>query len=83
MGQKTISLTPDAFEKLKRAKRSNESFSELVTRLLESESRRNKPRISDCFGTLVEKEPGEWDKILEDIYKDKSRPRSKDTRLEG
>jgi predicted CopG family antitoxin len=83
MGQKTISLTPDAFDKLKRIKRPKESFSDLVTRLFEQESGRNKSNIADCFGTLVESDEGEWDKILENIYRDRSKPRSKDTRLEG
>lgn len=83
MVQKTISLTPDVFEKLRRMKNPRESYSDLVTRLLEKEMCPKKPKISSFFGTLVESEDGEWDTILETIYKDRAKPRSKDTRLEG
>nr|MDO8116979.1 antitoxin VapB family protein [Candidatus Sigynarchaeota archaeon] len=82
MGQKTISLTPDAFDRLKRIKRPKESFSDVVMRLVDQDSKSNKSNISECFGTLVESEEGEWDKILENIYRDRSKPRSRDTRIE-
>ncbi|HME52112.1 MAG TPA: antitoxin VapB family protein [Candidatus Lokiarchaeia archaeon] len=83
MVQKTISLTPEVFEKLRRMKNPRESYSDLVTRLLEKETNPMKLKISGFFGTLVESEDGEWDKILENIYLDRAKPRSKDMRLEG
>jgi predicted CopG family antitoxin len=83
MVQKTISLTPEVFEKLRRMKNPRESYSDLMTRLLDKETRPEKPKISSFFGTLVESEEGEWDSILETIYKDRTKPRSKDTRLDG
>ena len=83
MVQKTISLTPEVFEKLRRMKNPRESYSDLMTRLLEKETSPKKPKISSFFGTLVESEEGEWDTILETIYKDRAKPRSKDTRLDG
>jgi predicted CopG family antitoxin len=82
MVQKTISLTPEAFEKLKRAKDPGESYSDLVLRLVGKEKGQEKPHISDFFGTLVEVEEGEWDTILDNLYQARSRPRSKDTRLD-
>ncbi len=83
MGQKTISLTPEVFDKLRRMKNPRESYSDLVRRLLEKETGTKKPQISSLFGTLVESGEGEWDNILESIYRDRAKPRSKDTRLDG
>lgn len=46
MGTKTISLTEDAYERLKRHKREGESFSDVVTRLT------GEVTLSDYYGAL-------------------------------
>jgi predicted CopG family antitoxin len=67
MVQKTISLTPETYKRLKTKKRPNESFSELVDRLLDFKmDLNNKENFKSFAGVLAEDD--EWDdieKILE------------------
>ncbi len=71
MTQKTISLPEDVYLALKRQKRKGESFSELISRLLQEKQlqEKNLEKLAGCL-----KEDDEWDKVLEDIYEDRKRP---------
>jgi hypothetical protein len=42
----------------------------------------SKSNIADLFCTLVDACEGEWAEILAGIYRDRSKPRSKDIRLD-
>lgn len=55
MGTKTIGLREDAYEKLKARKREDESFTELIERLLEEST----ADWRDGFGTLPEEDATE------------------------
>jgi len=68
MSKKIISLSEDLYLFLKKQKRKGESFSELITRLLQEKQTRyeNLEKLAGCL-----KEDDEWDQILEDIYKDR------------
>ncbi|TFF97479.1 MAG: antitoxin [Promethearchaeota archaeon] len=63
MASKNISITEDVYNKLVQIKRENESFSELITRLLESQ----KKNLEKAFGSwdLKKDEKEEiWDPII-------------------
>ncbi|ELY42910.1 antitoxin VapB family protein [Natronorubrum tibetense] len=62
MGTKTIGLRDDVYERLKARKRDEESFTELVDRLLEDSD----PDWRDGFGTLPEAEGTELEAIVSD-----------------
>ncbi|SDJ99002.1 antitoxin VapB family protein [Natronorubrum texcoconense] len=62
MGTKTIGLRDDVYERLKARKRDEESFTELVDRLLEDSD----PDWREGFGTLPEAEGAELDAIVSD-----------------
>ena len=71
MTQKTISLPEEVYEKLKKEKRDDESFAQLIQRLLKK----------DTFDTDIEKLAGvfkedsdEWEKIEEMLYEDRLKP---------
>jgi len=70
MTQKTISLPEDVYLSLKRQKRKGESFSELISRLLQEKQlqEKNLEKLAGCL-----KEDDEWDKVLEDIYEYRKR----------
>ncbi len=68
MSKKTISLSENLYSFLKKQKRKGESFSELITHLLQEKQTRGK-NLEELAGCL--KEDNEWDQILEDIYKDR------------
>ncbi|MBD3408286.1 MAG: antitoxin [Candidatus Lokiarchaeota archaeon] len=61
MVYKNISLSEDAYARLKAAKRDDESFSEVVLRLLGSND-----DLSDLFG-VIEMSDKERDELLKDI----------------
>lgn len=63
MGTKTIGLQEDAYERLKARKREDESFTELVNRLLDE----SKPDWREGFGTLSEGETSELEGISEKV----------------
>ncbi|WP_436900706.1 antitoxin VapB family protein [Halovenus halobia] len=59
MGTKTIGLREDAYEKLKARKREDESFTDLVERLLEEST----ADWRDGFGTLPEEDATELERF--------------------
>jgi len=60
MGTKTISLADDAYERLKRHKREDESFSDVVRRLTGEDF-----SLRDYYGVLDEDTGEELDRIVE------------------
>ncbi len=66
MVQKTVSLTPEIYSKLRARKKPDETFSQLIARMLGEEE--NKEELSDfSFKSFagVLKEDDEWDEIEE------------------
>ncbi|THE64912.1 hypothetical protein D8Y22_09845 [Salinadaptatus halalkaliphilus] len=59
MGTKTIGLREDVYDQLKGRKRDDESFTELVDRLLEEST----PDWRDGFGTLSDTEADELESL--------------------
>lgn len=74
MVQKTISLTPETYKRLKTKKKPNESFSELVDRLLDFKMNLNNKKDFKSFaGVLAEDD--EWDDIENILEKARQIPR--------
>lgn len=72
MTQKTISLPEKVYNSLKKHKKKKETFSDLITRLLnQSEKLSSTPDISTFYGKLEEEEEGEWEQIEDSIYKNR------------
>jgi predicted CopG family antitoxin len=71
MANKTISLPPETYEKLRKEKRKGESFADLISRLLKKTKSRKKI-LEDLAGAF--KEDDEWDTIIEDLYQERRRP---------
>jgi predicted CopG family antitoxin len=73
MTQKTISLPEELYDRLKNKKKKNETFPELIRRLLSEEEKIKKTRniddLAGAFGDTSE----EWDDIENEIYKDRLR----------
>ncbi len=71
MTQKTISLPKELYDRLKNKKKKNETFPELIQRLLMGEEKIKKRRHIDdlegAFGDTSE----EWDSIEKEIYQDR------------
>ena len=63
MAFKNISLSVDAYERLKKMKKENESFSEEVMRLTSGE------RLSELAGTLTDEQAQEYKKNVEEVKK--------------
>ena len=77
MVQKTISLPEELYLKLKAKKEKNETFPDLIKRLLHEEDiHKKKHQISDLAGAFGEGSE-EWIKIEEELYKDRLRPSSR------
>ncbi len=76
MTQKTISLPEDIYLALKKLKRKEESFADLISRLVQEKQKKeeNLEKLAGCL-----KEDNEWDQILDDIYEDRKKP----ARLQG
>ena len=71
MVNKTISLPLETYDKLLKEKRKGESFTDLFNRLL----KRTKSKtmlLEDLAGVF--KDDDEWDRIIEEIYEDRTRP---------
>jgi predicted CopG family antitoxin len=68
MVQKTISLPEPLYERLKARKKPDETFPDLIDRLLGASESTEKTPISSFFGQLHESDPDEWDTIEKDIY---------------
>ena len=62
MGTKTIGIRDDVYERLKARKREDESFTDLVNRLLDDTT----VDWREGFGTLSEGEADELEQIVED-----------------
>nr|MDO8088358.1 antitoxin VapB family protein [Candidatus Sigynarchaeum springense] len=77
MSQKTISLPEPLYNRLKAKKKPGENFPELISRLLDQEEHHQKPPITKFFGILGDNSE-EWDKIEEDIYKNRLRSSGRD-----
>ncbi len=63
MGTKTIGLRDDVYERLRARKRDDESFTDLVDRLLEEST----PEWRDGFGTLPDQEGAELEAIVSEL----------------
>lgn len=75
MTQKTVSLSEEAYEKLRRVKKEGESFSQVILRLIDREANLH---ILDFAGAFEESSE-EWETIEKEIYerrKEKSRVES-------
>ena len=75
MTQKTISLPEDVYDKLKAEKRENESFAQLILRLLKQE--KSKTPIEPLAG-IFEQESSEWEEIEKKLYTDRLRSSQRD-----
>ena len=73
MVQKTISLTPETYSRLRTKKKQNETFSELVDRLLDMKKGNDQEDFKSYAGVLAEDE--EWDEIEELLEKARQIPR--------
>lgn len=73
MTQKTISLPEELYDRLKNKKKKNETFPDLIQRLLLEEEKiktdRNIDDLEGAFGDTSE----EWDSIEKEIYRDRLR----------
>ncbi|TFG18811.1 MAG: antitoxin [Promethearchaeota archaeon] len=75
MTQKTVSLSEEAYEKLRRVKKEGESFSQVIIRLIK---RDENVSVLDFAGSFSEGSK-EWESIEKEIYnrrKEKSRVKS-------
>lgn len=73
---RVISLSNEAYEKLKALKR-GDSFSKVVVKLV---GERKKKNIMDFFGIWKE-DADEWEKIKNRIYEDRKRAKLKEVKL--
>ena len=71
MTQKTIALPEDVYLELKKQKRKDETFPDLIRRLIQRGKKRDKD-LDSLAGALAE--DNEWDAIVEDLYNDRQRP---------
>jgi predicted CopG family antitoxin len=71
MGTKTISLSEDAYDRLKAEKEENESFSDTVRRLTTG------VRLADYHGVLSDKTAGEIEQIIADRRAERTGSRRK------
>ncbi|MHA1672990.1 MAG: antitoxin VapB family protein [Promethearchaeota archaeon] len=67
MTQKTISLSEPAYKNLKKLKKVNESFSQLILRLTQSH---NPTTLNNLFG--IGKQDEDWEEIQKSIQKNRS-----------
>jgi predicted CopG family antitoxin len=74
MVQKTISLTPETYKRLRAKKKPNESFSELMDRLLDFKEEANDEEDFKSF-TGVLSDDDEWDNIEDILEKARQIPR--------
>ena len=74
MTQKTISLPEEIYFKLKEKKKKNETFPDLISRLIDEDNVREKKHvIMDLAGAFGE-DSDEWEKIEKELYEDRLRP---------
>ena len=65
MGSQRISIKQDVYNRLKNAKKSNESFSDIIERLLDSTS--NVKKILSSYGAAKSEDP-EYEKFVIESY---------------
>lgn len=65
MSTKTISITKDVYDMLAMEKEDNESFSDVISRLI-----KRRPKLSDSFGKweMTDKEIEEFKSELQDMW---------------
>ncbi len=81
MIKRTISLPEEIYIKLKSKKRKNETFPELIQRLLNEEEMKEKNhKIMDLAGAFGENSD-EWEKIEKELYKDRLKPSNREKRI--
>ena len=70
MNQKTISLPKDIYLALKKLKHKEESFADLIARLIKGIQKKedNLEKLAGCL-----KEDDEWDQIIAEIYEDRKK----------
>ncbi len=72
MTQKTLSLTREAYERLSRLKKKDESFSQLILRLTGTANRNEIMAFAGIW-----KDDSEWDAIEAQIYQRRLHPHQK------
>lgn len=81
MKNKTISLPEEIYSKLKSKMRKNETFPNLIQRLLNDEEiREEKHKIMDLAGAFGDNSK-EWEKIEKELYKDRLRTSNHETTM--
>jgi predicted CopG family antitoxin len=73
--QKTISLPEDVYSKLKRLKRENETFADLISRLIQTPSPETSSNPLEKFFGAFEDQDDAWGKIEERLYALRLKPR--------
>jgi predicted CopG family antitoxin len=77
MGYKTISLSEEAYETLKKAKRDNESFSQVVIRLAGKRtlddfvgciSKESVSKLSDALAAFRDERGAIWSESMEELF---------------
>ncbi len=78
MTQKTISLPESVYKKLKSKKKTDETFTDLILRLLnEKEAKKEIKNIKAYFGAF-EEDSEEWDNIEKHLYKAREESKKRD-----
>ena len=67
MTQKTISLSEEAYNKLKKSKKKNESFSKTILRILGKQDNSDIMSLAGAFNENSD----EWEKIEKILYKNR------------
>ncbi|HME52116.1 MAG TPA: antitoxin VapB family protein [Candidatus Lokiarchaeia archaeon] len=67
MSNKTIAIPEALYNRLKALKKPKESFSELLSRMVDSQCEQEKRDISWFFGILAD-DSDEWDEIEQKLY---------------
>ena len=71
MAQKTISLPEKTYHKLAEIKKNDETYSDLILRLIDLQEPDKIKNLEMFYGQLKEEFEGEWDKIGEQIYSER------------
>lgn len=82
MASQQISIKQDVYKRLKKAKKTNESFSDIIERLLDNTS--NVEKILSSYGTAKSDDP-EYEKLAIETYAKsrKQMQKSFNTRIDG
>jgi predicted CopG family antitoxin len=83
MTQKTLSLPADVYERLKRMRENEESYGDLVMRLInEHEKKAEGITIESFAGTLNDEDSDDWGKIEKIIYQKRCFPANRDIQFD-